>query len=137
MLTDFRIEQLLQELLFSASRSSGPGGQNVNKVNSKIELRFSLIDSEVLNESEKNILQLKLANKLTANFEIIITAQTSRSQLKNKEEATAKFISIIEKALLPIKLRRATKPTLTSKKKRIETKKQISVKKILRKKPEL
>jgi len=137
MLTDFRIDQLLKELEFSASRSSGPGGQNVNKVNSKIELRFNLMNSEVLNDSEKTLLQSKLVNKLTANSELVITAQTSRSQLKNKEEATLKFILIIEKALLPIKLRKATRPTLTSKTKRIETKKQVSVKKTLRKKPEL
>jgi ribosome-associated protein len=137
MLTEFKIEQLLQELSFSASRSSGPGGQNVNKVNSKIELRFSIIDSTVLNENEKTIILTKLATKLTAQSELIITAQTSRSQLKNKEEAIHKFIALIEKALLPVKLRRASKPTLASKRKRLETKKQISTIKNLRKKPEL
>ena len=135
MLTELRKEKLIQELNFSANRSSGPGGQNVNKVNTKIELRFNVWDSECLSINEKDIILSKLSNKLTSNYELIITVQTTRSQLKNKKEAIRKFISQIEMALTPIKQRKVTKPTPSSRRKRIESKKQLSLKKDLRKKP--
>ena len=135
MLTELRKEKLIQELNFSANRSSGPGGQNVNKVNTKIELRFNVLDSECLSINEKDIILSKLSNKLTSNYELIITVQTTRSQLKNKKEAIRKFISQIEMALAPIKQRKVTKPTPSSRRKRIESKKQLSLKKDLRKKP--
>lgn len=137
MLSDLQKQKLIQELSFSATRSSGPGGQHVNKVSSKIELRFNLFDSNVLNDIQKNSIQTKLANKLTNEFELIITVQTSRSQLKNKAEAIQKFIFLIDKTLTPQKKRKRTKPTLTSKKKRIENKIKHSIKKNLRKRPEL
>ncbi len=137
MLTELQKNLLVQELSFSASRSSGPGGQHVNKVNTKIELRFNVANSNVLNDDEKGIILSKLANKLTLENDLIITVQTSRSQLKNKIEAIQKFISLIENALTPQKTRKATKPTLTSIKKRLDNKKQASIKKNLRKKPEL
>lgn len=137
MLTELRKENLIQELIFSASRSSGPGGQHVNKVNTKIELRFSVVNSNVLSEEEKNILISKLANKVTSNFELIITVQTTRSQLKNKKEAILKFILLIDNALTPAKKRKPTKPSFASLRKRIENKKQLSLKKNLRRKPEL
>ncbi len=137
MLTELQKIQLVKELNFSASRSSGPGGQHVNKVNTKIELRFNISESTALTEDDKNTLLLKLANKITLDNELIITVQTSRSQLKNKEEAIQKFLLLVEKALAPVKARKSTKPTLTSVKKRLDNKKQISVKKNLRKKPEM
>ena len=136
MLTELQKNQLLQELSFSASRSSGPGGQHVNKVNTKIELRFNINESKILDEKQKNIILLKLANRLTNDSELIITVQTSRSQLKNKMEAIQKFFLLIEDVLVPEKPRQATKPTLGSRKKRLENKKRLSIKKDLRKKPE-
>ena len=137
MLSEIRKKKLLQELKFVASKSSGPGGQHVNKVNTKIELRFNVKDSEILTKDEKDIILSKLANKLTSNYDLIITVQTTRSQLKNRKEAIQKFIALIEQNLLPTKKRKVTKPSLASLKKRIKTKKQLSLKKNLRKKPEL
>ena len=96
MLTEIKRKKIIQEAKFSASRSSGPGGQHVNKVNTKIELRFNVKESEALSEYEKNIIISKLVNKLTTNYELIITVQTTRSQLKNKKEAIQRFILQIE-----------------------------------------
>jgi len=121
------------EFTFATSRSSGPGGQNVNKVNSKVELRFSVEQSLLLSDREKQIIMNKLKNRINSESELIITVQTDRSQLKNKEDAIAKFYELLIKALTPRKLRRATKPTKASVEKRLETKKQNSEKKALRK----
>ncbi|HNC32056.1 MAG TPA: peptide chain release factor-like protein, partial [Cyclobacteriaceae bacterium] len=82
---------LLPELLFSASRSSGPGGQNVNKVNSRITLRFNIRESTILTYDEKSILLTKLGSRLTEAGELIVHAQDKRSQLQNKEAVMAKF----------------------------------------------
>lgn len=130
MLKDFS-----PEFSFQASRSSGAGGQNVNKVNSRIELRFSVIDSAILSNDEKSILLSKLASKLTDDGILIITSQVSRSQLENKELCIEKFYKLIEKMLIPPKPRRATKPTAASKRKRLDEKKGNSERKQLRRKP--
>jgi ribosome-associated protein len=122
------------EIFFSASRSSGPGGQNVNKVNSKIELRFPVSKSELLNNDEKEIILRKLKNKINSEGELLIVVQTDRSQLKNKEEALSKFYQIISKALQPSKPRKATRPTFASVQTRLETKKLLSEKKEQRRK---
>jgi ribosome-associated protein len=128
-------EQLLQELVFTSSRSSGPGGQHVNKVNTKIELRFRIVDSGVLNSEQKIILFKKLGKKLTLEGELLITAKNDRSQLQNKQAAITRFFETLDKALKPRKKRIPTKPSITSIKKRIESNKILSIKKNLRKKP--
>jgi len=120
------------EFNFAASRSSGPGGQNVNKVNSKVELRFSVVQSTLLYDDEKEIVMKKLKNKINSEGELLITVQTDRSQLKNKEEAVEKFYELLIKALTPRKPRRSTRPTKSSIEKRLEGKKQVSEKKTLR-----
>ena len=124
------------EILFSASRSSGPGGQNVNKVSTKVELRFNIPNSNLLSDSEKEILLVKLKNKINNEGDLILVSQEERSQLKNKEKALEKFYELIEKALTPPKKRKPTKPTQASKKKRLEEKKLVSEKKSQRKKPD-
>jgi len=124
------------EFIFNASRSSGPGGQNVNKVNSRVELRFSVNKSELLTNDEKEIILNKLKNKINSEGELLIVAQTDRSQLKNKEESIEKFYTLITKALTPIKRRRATRPTKASIEKRLEGKKLKSEKKEYRRKIE-
>jgi len=121
------------EFTFATSRSSGPGGQNVNKVNSKVELRFAVDQSTLLSDREKQIILSKLKNRINNDGELIITVQTDRSQLKNKEEAIEKFHELLNKALTPRKPRRATRPTKASIEKRLEIKKQNSEKKALRK----
>lgn len=122
------------EFIFSASRSSGAGGQNVNKVNTKVELRFNIAQSQLLTDSEKLILSDKLSSKLSGDGDLIIVSQTERSQIKNKEKTIEKFYKLLSAALKPKKKRKPTSPTFTSKEKRIETKKANAEKKSLRKK---
>ncbi|OFX34253.1 MAG: peptide chain release factor 1 [Bacteroidetes bacterium GWA2_32_17] len=119
---------------FLTSRSSGPGGQNVNKVNSRVELRFNVIECALLSENEKEIIFEKLTNKINNENELIIVRQTERSQLKNKEKTIEAFYLLIEKALKPKKIRVKSKPSKASIQKRLDEKKKNAEKKILRKK---
>lgn len=127
---------LLPELEFSASRSSGPGGQNVNKVNSRITLRFNIPGSTILTDDEKAVLLTKLASRLTDAGELMVHAQDKRSQLQNKEATLQKLDDILTKALQKKKVRKATKPSKTAVQKRITGKKRQSEKKQWRQKPE-
>ncbi len=124
-----------REFTFSASRSGGPGGQHVNKVNTRVELRFSIIGSDLLNEDEKKLLIHKLGSKLNAEFELVIVSGSTRSQLANKQLCIKKFYAILNKAFTIDKKRIASKPSRASKEKRIEKKKLISKKKELRRPP--
>jgi len=121
------------EFMFSASRSSGPGGQNVNKVNTRVELRFDVISSKVIDENEKNILFNRLPTKITRDGILIIVSQTGRSQYENRLRVIEKFRALIRKALTPEKKRIRTRPTTTSKLKRLEEKKLRARKKERRK----
>jgi ribosome-associated protein len=125
----------LPELQFSASRSSGAGGQNVNKVNTKVELRFHLASSTVLTDTEKVLLMSKLANQLTDEGFILVVSQSERTQLGNKEMALIRFYEMLEKALTPRKKRKATRPTFASKERRLESKRSLSLKKANRRLP--
>ena len=129
------IEDFLPELVFCASRSSGPGGQNVNKVNTKVELRFDVMKSAVLSEEEKSLILIKLKGKINSDGILIITSQEDRSQLKNKETAISKFYTLVSRALTPPKPRRSTKPTAASRLRRLTEKKKTGEKKSLRKPP--
>jgi ribosome-associated protein len=126
---------LRSELIFTASRSSGPGGQHVNKVSTRIELRFNIPASKLLTDYQKQTLIKKLKNMVTEDGDVMVICQESRSQIKNKEKAIQKLYELIEKALKPVKKRIATKPTQGSKEKRLENKKKISDKKGKRKPP--
>jgi len=134
---DIRDRDFSSELVFQATRSSGPGGQNVNKVSSKVELRFNLWSSAMLDEHEKAIVAEKLANKINKEGELVLVAQTDRSQLKNKEKVIEKFYHLLEKALMPPKKRYKTKPTKASVEKRLESKRVKSTIKASRKDFEL
>jgi ribosome-associated protein len=125
------------EFVFSASRSSGAGGQNVNKVNTKVELRFSVASSQLLSDEEKQIISTRLSTKISLEGDLIVVSQTERSQLKNKENTIDKFYRLLEKALTPRKKRRPTQPTKASKEKRLEGKRVKSDVKTSRKKPGL
>lgn len=116
------IPDLSAEFQFITSRSSGPGGQNVNKVNSKVELRFDIQNSFLLSEDQKNILLVKLASKITSEGILSIVSQRDRSQLSNKEDAIEKLYLLISKALTPVKPRKNTKPTKGSVERRLATK---------------
>ncbi|PRY96034.1 alternative ribosome rescue aminoacyl-tRNA hydrolase ArfB [Marinilabilia salmonicolor] len=122
-----------KELTFSAQRSSGAGGQNVNKVNTKIELRFSVPESTILSNREKELLISRLAGKLTHKGDLIIMAETERSQLRNKEQAIKRFYNLLEWGLRPVKKRIPTKPSKASKKRRLDAKKKQAEKKNRRK----
>ncbi len=130
-------ESLIKELHFKAIRSSGAGGQHVNKVSSKIELTFDVINSQHLSLNQKETLQNKLANRVNKEGILILFCDQSRSQHKNKELAIKRFIEIISDALKPKKIRRATKPSRSSIYKNADNKKKNSAKKALRKKPGL
>ncbi len=126
------IPDLKSELIFKTSRSSGPGGQNVNKVNTRVELRFNISESKLLSEEQKHILLSKLKSKISQDGFLIVISQKERSQILNKEEATKKLYSILLKALTPVKKRKPTRPTKVSVEKRIQTKKQQGEKKTRR-----
>jgi ribosome-associated protein len=136
VLPDSIKEQLLTEVQFSASRSGGPGGQNVNKVNTKIELRFSVQESEVFDEEQKLLILLKLKNRINNQGELLVTSSAERTQWRNKEKATQIFFELIEIALIKPRKRKKTRPTTASLLKRIENKKKLGQKKQLRKPPE-
>lgn len=131
-LEKIRQKDLTKECQFSASRSSGPGGQNVNKVNSQVTLRFDVQRSELLEEEEKKIFLQKLGSYISSEGILILNAQSQRSQLQNKEEVISKFRRLIEKAFEPRKIRKATKPSKVAIQRRIDAKKLQSQKKRLR-----
>ena len=111
------------EIKWRFSRSSGPGGQNVNKIESRVEIIFNLEDSKVLNDYQKEILKRNLKNKLVNNC-LRLAVQEHRNQLLNRQLALMKFSSMIKNALKkPFKLRKSTQPTKASQKKRVEVKK--------------
>jgi len=111
------------EIKWRFSRSSGPGGQNVNKIESRVEIIFNLEDSKVLNDYQKEMLKRNLKNKLVNNS-LRLAVQEHRNQLLNRQLALRKFSSIIKNALNePFKLRKSTQPTKASQKKRVEVKK--------------
>ncbi|MFN6947064.1 MAG: alternative ribosome rescue aminoacyl-tRNA hydrolase ArfB [Cytophagaceae bacterium] len=130
-----RAEDIEPELVFSASRSSGPGGQNVNKVNSKVTLSFDVPNSQILSEEEKEKILKALETKLTKEGVLLINASEKRSQLQNKELAIAKLDKLLTKAFEKRKKRKATRVPASVKKARIESKKKVGEKKKLRKPP--
>ena len=123
------------ELRFSTSRSSGPGGQNVNKVNSKVTLKWHITESAAITDEEKELLSRKLGPRITTEGILVLTAQEKRSQLQNKEEVIAKLEKLITKAFEKKKARKATKPSKSSVRTRIDKKKQLSEKKKWRQSP--
>lgn len=123
------------EFTFKAVRSSGAGGQNVNKVSSKVVLTFDLVNSNALSEEEKTLLQSKIATKLSQEGILILTSQEDRSQLKNKEIVIKKCFKLLENNLLVVKQRKVTKISRAVKEKRLNAKKVMSALKQNRKKP--
>ncbi len=128
------IELIKQEITFKTARSSGPGGQNVNKVETKVELRFDVPNSRFLSEVEKQMVLTNLANRINAEGVLLLTNQTSRSQLDNKETAISDFEKMMLEATTPPKKRKKVKPLTADREKRLSTKKRDSEKKSLRSK---
>ena len=130
-------EKILSELQYKAVRSSGAGGQNVNKVSSKVVLSFDLDKSAVLSVEEKALLEKNLASRLASGNVLILACDEDRSQLRNKEIVTKRFLELITKSLIVPKTRRATKVPKSVSKKRLKDKKNLSEIKQFRKKPDV
>ena len=128
---------ILSELTYKAVRSSGPGGQNVNKVSSKVVLTFDVVKSFAFEEAEKELILKKLKSKLTSDGVLILNADEDRSQLKNKAIVTKRFLEMIEKALVVPKERKATKVPKSVIEKRLKDKSAAAEIKQNRKKPDL
>lgn len=129
------IEKIISELNFKAVRSSGAGGQNVNKVSSKVVLSFDLNRSNALSEEQKALISTKLASRLTTENILILNCDEDRSQLKNKEIVTKRFLALIKNALVVPKDRKPTKIPKSVIRKRIKEKKNLSELKKNRQKP--
>lgn len=124
------------ELELSASRSGGPGGQSVNTSDSKIELRWSIRESNALTEAQRTRLLERLASRLTADGVLILQGSEHKSQYRNREAVRTRFQAIVGEALEPPRKRRKTRPTRGSKERRLRAKKQRGEVKRLRRDPE-
>lgn len=122
-----------KELNFKTSRSSGAGGQNVNKVETSVTVLWKVAESEFFNDRQKELIQTKLKNRINVEGFLFLTVSESRTQLMNKNKAIEKIVEIVDKALIIPKRRIATKPSRAKKEKRLDSKKKLSEKKENRK----
>lgn len=123
------IDPLLNEIELFTSRASGPGGQHVNRTESKVELHWNLEESLALDDIQKALLRKRLGGRLTSEGLLILTSQATRSQLKNREIVQQRFLDLVEKMLQPPKKRIRTKPKKSAVEKRLKQKKIQSEKK--------
>ena len=130
------IQKIISELTFKAVRSSGAGGQNVNKVSSKVVLTFDLKNSQALTEEEKLLVETKLSSRLTADAVLILNCDEDRSQFRNKEIVIKRFLELIKNALFIPKERKPTRIPKSVIRKRIKDKKNVSEVKKTRRKPD-
>jgi ribosome-associated protein len=130
-------DSIYKELLFKAVRSSGAGGQHVNKVSSKVELSFNIGSSEALSEKEKQLLLKNLSNRINKEGILKIYSSESRSQHTNKNKVVKRLFKMIEKGLIVSKMRKPVTMSRAQKIKRLDNKTKQAIKKLLRKKPNL
>ena len=117
------IDCLFGELTFRTSRSSGPGGQHVNKTESRVELIWDLQNTRCLDDHQKSLLARRIRSRLTEEGVLILASGKYRSQHRNRQDVTERFLEVIGAGLKPVKKRRPTKPSRTSVEKRIKGKK--------------
>ena len=129
-------KDIISELEFKTSRSGGPGGQNVNKVATKVQLLFHVENSFLLSQDQKNVLILKLSNRISNEGFLSLSSSATRSQLANKELVINRFFELIQHALTPEIARKTTKLPLSVKMSRLKNKKIKSERKANRQKPE-
>lgn len=122
-------DALLKETTILTSRASGPGGQHVNRTESKVELHWNPEESQVLDDAQKALLRKRLGGRLTSEGLLIMTSQATRSQLKNREIVQQRFLDLVQKMLQPPKKRIRTKPGKAAVEKRLKQKKILSEKK--------
>lgn len=127
------MKDFTRELSFKTSRSSGAGGQNVNKVETSVTVLWNVSESGVFNDYQKDLILNKLKNRINADGLLFLTVSESRTQLANKNKAVEKILDIVNHALIIPKKRLATKPSRNQKQKRLDTKKKLSEKKENRK----
>lgn len=128
---------IVNELRFRTSRSSGAGGQHVNKTETRVEVIFEVESSAGLTEEEKQLIIQKLATRIYDSGELVVVSQKSRSQLDNKEHGIDQMKSMLEKALTPQKKRKRTRISAEMKEQRLQEKKRNAEKKEFRKKPDV
>lgn len=129
MIQNIDLNKILKEVKLNTSRSGGKGGQNVNKVETKVELVYNITGSMVIDEEIKEILRKKLYNKLDSEHNIRMTSQTERTQLGNKKKVIEKFIKLLNNALIKEKFRIKTVKSYSSKQQTLEEKRRHSKKK--------
>jgi len=127
------LNDIHKEVKYRSSRSGGAGGQHINKVSTKVELLFDVLNSFSLTDKQKAIILDKLATRISTGGILLLKCDETRSQSRNKEIVFERFINLIKTALTPVKNRRPTKPTRSSVRKRLNNKKKLSEKKSNRK----
>ncbi|RFN59363.1 alternative ribosome rescue aminoacyl-tRNA hydrolase ArfB [Marixanthomonas ophiurae] len=130
-------EKLIKELTFKAMRSSGPGGQHVNKTSSKVEVSFSIETSQALSDQEKQRMQQKLQNKISSEGILSLQSSETRSQHRNKAIVIERLINLLKYSLKPVKKRKKTKKPRKAIEKRLKAKKNTALKKANRKPPKI
>lgn len=123
------MKNFTKELTYKTSRSSGAGGQNVNKVETSVTVMWKVADTEFFSSEELELITAKLKNRINSDGVLQLTVSESRTQLQNKKIATDKILETVNKSLFKPKPRKATKPSKRQVEKRIAAKKQISEKK--------